>query len=206
MSDKIKKKYFVTYSFIFFVIFSLTPLNFFNFGVYANNNLLINVFSTNETIEEPYDEYNLLSNIDDFVKVPKGGVHWKVFGETIMKEYTFFDKEGNEWIGVRPEFKDQIKKLDKQNILIQGYMFPLEQDEKQKLFLLGPFPISCPYHPHISANLIIEVHAENPIVFSYDAVNIKGKLELVPKDDDYNVFFSPQRCSTGKLDLLTFTY
>ena len=114
MFDKIKKKYFVTYPFFFFVIFSFTPLNFFNFGVYANNNLLINVFSTNETIEEPYDEYNLLSNIDDFVKVPKGGVHWKVFGETIMKEYTFFDKEGNEWIGVRPEFKDQIKKLDKQ--------------------------------------------------------------------------------------------
>ena len=139
MFDKIKKKYFVTYSFFFLVIFSFTPLNFLNFGVYANNNLLMNVFSTNESIEEPYDEYNLLSNIDDFVKVPKGGVHWKVFGETIMKEYTFFDKEGNEWIGVRPEFKDQIKKLDKQNILIQGYMFPLEQDEKQKLFLLGTF-------------------------------------------------------------------
>jgi hypothetical protein len=157
--------------------------------VYANNNLLTNIFSTNETIEDPYDEYNLLSNIDDFVKVPKGGIHWKVFGETVMKEYTFFDKEGNEWIGVRPEFKDQIKMLDNQKILIQGYMFPLEQDEKQKLFLLGPFPVSCPYHPHISANLIIEVHAKSPIVFSYDAVNIKGKLELVPKDDDYNVFF-----------------
>ena len=28
-----------------------------------------------------------------------------------------------------------------------------------------------------------------PLFFSYDAVNIKGKLELVPKDDDYNVFF-----------------
>ena len=33
-----------------------------------------------------------------------------------MKEYTFFDKEGNEWIGVRPEFKEQIKKLDNQKI------------------------------------------------------------------------------------------
>ena len=28
-----------------------------------------------------------------------------------MKEYTFFDKEGNEWTGVRPEFMDQIKNL-----------------------------------------------------------------------------------------------
>jgi hypothetical protein len=80
---------------------------------YANNNPLVKVFSTNEINEDSFDEYNLLSNIDDFVKVPKGGTHWKVFGETTMKEYTFFDKDGNEWIGVRPEFKDQIKKLDK---------------------------------------------------------------------------------------------
>jgi len=188
MLNKIKKKNLI-YSVFIFVTFNLVVLSFFNFSVHANSKLLINVLSTNQINEDPYDEYNILSNIDDFVKVPKGGIHWKVFGETIMKEYTFFDKEGNEWEGVRPEFKDQIKKLDKKKILIQGYMFPLEQDEKQKLFLLGPFPVSCPYHPHISANLIIEVHAKSPIVFSYDAVNIKGKLELVPKDNDYNVFF-----------------
>ena len=53
---------------------------------------------------------------------------------------------------------------------------------------MGPFPLSCPYI-HTPSNLLIEVHAKNPIVFSYDAVNIKGKLELVPKDDDYNIFF-----------------
>ncbi|MAI29443.1 MAG: hypothetical protein CMP38_04455 [Rickettsiales bacterium] len=189
MFNKIKKKQFSFHLAFLFVVLSFVILCFFNFKVYANKNLLINIFSINETNEDLYDEFNLLTNIDDFVKVPKGGIHWKVFGETIMKEYTFFDKEGNEWTGVRPEFKDQIKKLDKKKILIQGFMFPLEQNEKQKLFLLGPFPVSCPYHPHISANLIIEVHAKNPIVFSYDAVNIKGKLELVPKDDDYNVFF-----------------
>ena len=28
-----------------------------------------------------------------------------------MNEYTF-DKEGNEWIGVRPEFTDKLKKLN----------------------------------------------------------------------------------------------
>ena len=67
-------------------------------------------------------------------------------------------------------------------------MFPLDQDEKQSLFLLGPFPLSCPYHPHTSSNLLIEVHSK-PYSLFYDAVNIKGKLELVPKDDDYNMFF-----------------
>ena len=31
----------------------------------------------------------------------------------------------------------------------------LREKEKQKLFLLGPFPVSCPYHPHISAKVSI---------------------------------------------------
>ncbi len=154
-----------------------------------DGSLLFDVFSTKTVDEDFVQEYDLLSNIDDFVSVPDGGTPWKVFGETGMNEYTFNDKEGNEWIGVRPEFTDKLKKLNSKNILIQGYMFPLEQDEKQSLFLLGPFPLSCPYHPHVSSNLLIEVHAKKPILFSYDAVNIEGKLELVPKDDDYNVFF-----------------
>ena len=190
MFNEIFKKQILNFTVTFSGVLIFVISVFFNDISYGNNkNPLIKIFSTNDINEDSYDEFNLLSNIDDFVEVPKGGIHWKVFGETLMKEYTFLDKEGNEWEGVRPEFKDQIKKLDKKKILIQGYMFPLEQDEKQRLFLLGPFPISCPYHPHISANLIIEVHAKNPIVFSYDAINIRGKLELVPKDDDYNVFF-----------------
>ena len=157
------------------------------------------MFSQNEEIKEDnsfiqeddsfIQEDDLISFVDDFVDLPKGGTSWHVFGETGMDEYPIIDKDGNEWIGVRPKFTEKIKKLDEKEILVQGYMFPLDQDEKQSLFLLGPFPLSCPYHPHTSSNLLIEVHSKNPILFSYDAVNIKGKLELVPKDDDYNMFF-----------------
>ena len=106
-----------------------------------------------------------------------------------MDEYPITDKDGYEWIGVRPKFTEAIKKLNNKEILVQGYMFPLEQDEKQSLFLLGPFPLSCPYHPHTQSNLLIEVHAKKPVLFSYDAVNIKGELELVAKDDEYNMFY-----------------
>ena len=59
----------------------------------------------------------------------------------------------------------KFAKLDEKEILVQGYMFPLDQDEKQSLFLLGPFPLSCPYHPHTSSNLLIEVHSK-PLLFS----------------------------------------
>ena len=196
---------------IFFSFFFIT-LGFFNlklliidpkiiakpFTLFQENDLLVDIFSTQTTDDDPFKEYDLLSNIDDFVTVPKGGTHWKVFGETGMKEYTFNDKDGNEWIGVRPEFSKEIKNLESKKILIQGFMFPLEQKEKQSLFLLGPFPVSCPYHPHTSANLIIEVHADKPIPFSYDAVNIEGILELVAKDDEYNVFFRLREAKINK--------
>ena len=122
----------------------------------------------------------LISNIDDFVGLPKGGTHWKVFGETKMDEYKYIDNQGFEWVGVRPIFSDKIKSLDSKRILIQGYMFPLDQDERQKTFLLVPFPATCPYHPHVSSNLIIEVHAKSSIKYSYEPVNIRGELELVP--------------------------
>ena len=115
--------------------------------------------------------------------------YYEIFGETGMDEYPIVDDDGYEWTGVKPKFTKEIKDLNSKEILVQGYMFPLEQDEKQSLFLLGPFPLSCPYHPHTSSNLLIEVHSNKPIVFSYDPVNIKGKLELVPRDDEYNVFY-----------------
>ena len=147
--------------------------------------------------EESINSGDLISNIEDFVDTPEGGISWDIFGETDINEYNIIDDEGTEWIGVRPKFKNELKKLEGKEILIQGYMFPLDQSEKQKLFLLGPFPVSCPYHFHTTANLIIEVHAKNPILFSYDPVNIKGRLELVEKDDEYNIFF---RMTDSKLD------
>ena len=156
---------------------------------------LLPIFSSNsldqESINDDFMEQQneLLKYVDDFITLPKGGISWNIFGETGMKEYSFNDKDGNEYIGYRPEFSEKIRKLDSQNILVQGYMFPLEQDDEQSLFLLGPFPLSCPYHPHTQSNLLIEVHAKKPVLFSYDAVNIKGDLELVARDDEYNMFY-----------------
>lgn len=139
--------------------------------------------------EQTYTVDDLLDNVNNFVKTPKGGIEWKIFGETKQTPYKFKSKDGFDGEGFKPEFSPALKKLDGKEIIIQGYMFPLGQDEKQSEFLLGPFPVSCPFHYHVTANMIIEVHAQKPITFSYDPVNIKGTLELVPQDDEYNVFY-----------------
>ncbi len=131
----------------------------------------------------------LIASIKSYVDTPDGGIDWKVFGRTKQRSYSYSDKEGRTWEGARPEFPDDLKQLDGQEILVKGYMFPLGQQEKQPHFLLGPFPVSCPYHYYVTPSLLIEVHAKKPVRFSYDAVSIRGKLELVPKDDEYNVFY-----------------
>ena len=95
----------------------------------------IKVNETTDSFNPIIDQDELLSSIDDFVAIPKGGTSWQIFGETEMNEYTITDPEGIEWIGFRPGFKENLKKLNGKKILIQGYMFPLEQKEKQKLFL-----------------------------------------------------------------------
>jgi hypothetical protein len=145
-------------------------------------------FST-ETDSKDAISDKLLSSIPDFVKTPEGGTSWNVLGETKQIPYSYTDQEGSEWSGVRPEFSERLKKLESKEIILQGYMFPLGQEEKQSQFLLGPFPVSCPFHYHETPNLIIEAHAKTPLEFSYDPINIKGKLELVSKDDEYNVFY-----------------
>ncbi len=130
----------------------------------------------------------IIGQIDNFTKTPEGGIDWKLFSET--KEVSYSITRNNDlWEGVKPKFSDELKKLDGQKIKMSGYMFPLDQTEKQKNFLLGPFPLTCPYHSHSPINLTIEAYAKNSIQFSYDAITVEGILELVPQDFEYNTFY-----------------
>ncbi len=143
----------------------------------------------NEPDQKTYTLQDLLDNISRFVETPKEGMSWQVFGATEQIPYEFQDEDGFDWSGFRPGFSDELKKLDGTEVYLQGYMFPLTHGEKQEMFLFGPFPITCPYHYHVTPNLIIEVQAKNAVSFSYNPVNIKGILELVPNDYEYNVFY-----------------
>ena len=131
----------------------------------------------------------LLASIKDYVDTPKGAIDWQLFGQTKQRTYTISGKDGARWMGLRPVFTNELKRFDGRSVLIKGYMFPLGQQEKQPTFLLGPFPVSCPYHYDVTPSLIIEVQAKTPVTFSYEAISVRGELELVPKDDEYNVFY-----------------
>jgi hypothetical protein len=135
-------------------------------------------------------ERTMLDYIEEFVDVPEGAIDWKIFGAT--KEVAAKGKtdDGYDIEYTKPEFSPELKMLDGKEITVKGFMFPLEAEEKQKLFLFGPFPVSCPFHYHAGPSLILQVNAdENPVQFDYDPVVITGTLELVPDDPEYNTFY-----------------
>lgn len=128
--------------------------------------------------------------IEEFVDVPEGAIDWKIFGTTKEVEVQAETEEGEEYYYSKPDFQTEVKALDGKQVKVKGYMFPLSEAEDQKLFLLGPFPLSCPFQYHVGPMLVIEVYAESdPIKFDYDPITITGKLELVPDDPENNVFY-----------------
>lgn len=126
----------------------------------------------------------------DYVDIPKGGVDWKLFGKTREINIEGKGKDGIDFQYFKPGFPPEVKALDGKEIMVKGFMFPLDAAEKQKMFLFGPFPVSCPFHYHVAPSLVIEVHADKePIKFSYDAITLKGKLQLVQKDPENSTFY-----------------
>lgn len=153
-------------------------------------------FSFEETIStEPFSDEEIIANIKEFVTTPDNGTNWETFGETKQIPYSYEDSDGYELNGVRPEFTENLKQLDGTTVILQGFMFPLGQEQDQETFLFGPFPVSCPFHYHVKPNLLIEAHAKETVKFSYDPINIKGTLELIYQDDEYNLFYKLKNVS-----------
>lgn len=145
-------------------------------------------FSYEEGSTEP--TMNLSDYIKDYVDVPDGALNWKIFGATPEQLIETQTEDGYDNSYSKPTFQPDLIALDDKEITIKGYMFPLGSEEKQKLFLFGPFPLSCPFQYHVTSNLIIEVHADgSPVEFSYEAITLTGTLELVPEDPDYGIFY-----------------
>jgi hypothetical protein len=132
-------------------------------------------FSEQEMIDEQ------ISAIEDEWKpivVSGDALPWEVFTKTAEIEECTQDDEGYDDCIIKPDYSDAIKALDGKEVTLMGFMFPLEPSETQKVFLIGPYPLSCPFHYHIGPSQVVEVLAEEGFTFSYDPITVKGILKL----------------------------
>lgn len=130
--------------------------------------------------------------VQQFVDVPAGAVDWRMLGETGEKKISGQTPEGYDFEYYSPEFTKDVAALDGKTVAIKGFMFPLDASEEQSTFLFGPFPVGCPFHYHVAPALVMEVRAARPVAFSYDAVTLQGRLELVKKDTENSTFYRLQ--------------
>lgn len=143
---------------------------------------------------EPLTEY-----IDQFITLPPGALDWKLLGTTEETQQPTKDDNGVEYTYTKPVFPPPVKELNGKTVTVKGFMFPLEEDEAQGYFLIGPFPLSCPYHYHVGPSLVIEVKmTKGKIKFTEEPIMVKGTLELVPDDPDYGSFYRLQNAEEEK--------
>jgi hypothetical protein len=117
-------------------------------------------------------------------KAKEGAIAWQDFLTTTEKSQKIVHPDGGYSFAVEPVFHEKIKALAGKEITIFGFMFPLEQSEKQAHFLIGPYPPSCPFHYHVPPSLIIEIKSKEPVEFSWDEIGVRGTLELAGKDSN----------------------
>jgi hypothetical protein len=122
------------------------------------------------------------------LEVTGGAVPWSIFAATKSFEVCKTEKDGYDACYLKPVYGDDVRNLDGTTVTIMGYMFPLEQTEDQKNFLIGPYPLSCPYHYHIGPENVIEVIAPKGIAFSFDPITIRGTLS-VRYEQETGVFY-----------------
>ena len=109
--------------------------------------------------------------------------------ETKEIEDCTVDKDGFDYCLVKPIYDENIKKYNGETVTIMGYMFPLEESEKQKKFLIGPYPLSCPFHYHVGPSQVIEIKSNDPVDFSFDPITIKGKLKVKYNKETGSFFY-----------------
>ena len=112
------------------------------------------------------------------LEVTGDAIPWQLFGKTKEIEDCTIDKDGFDYCLIKPVYDDKIKKYNGKKVTIMGFMFPLEQSEKQKRFLIGPYPLSCPFHYHVGPSQVIEISSDEAVDFSFDPITIKGELKV----------------------------
>ena len=138
---------------------------------------------TNPTSAQPAANRGMALPIDPKLlnELPevKGVVSWKVLGQVKTAQ-----------VGQRflPEFAAEIRKLDQQDVKLQGYMMAIVTGEKHDHFLLTMRPADCPFCLSVGPEYIVEVKAKTSIKHTYEPVVVAGRLNVL-RDDPYGLYY-----------------
>lgn len=91
--------------------------------------------------------------------------------------------------GDEPDFHSSIRALVDTEIEITGYMMPLKTGDRQKHFLLSPFPHDCPFCATLGPESLLEVFCTTPLKMTFKAVTLTGRFHLAGIYADNGVYY-----------------
>jgi hypothetical protein len=109
----------------------------------------------------------------------KGVVPWRILGQVSTA------RAGGRPV---PEFSPEIRKLDQQEVRLQGYMLPIVAGETHDHFLLTMRPPHCPFCLSLGPEYIVEVKSVRPIKHTYEPVVLAGRLNVL-RDDPFGLYY-----------------
>lgn len=78
------------------------------------------------------------------------------------------------------KFNDQQKELDGQELIVEGFMFPLEYTRKHQNFLVSSSPMSqCFFCGPGEAESMVYVRTTEPVDYTNRRMKVKGTFKLV---------------------------
>lgn len=115
-------------------------------------------------------------------------------GKAIWKTLTKigWKKEFNEYVGTEmqlPIFSDEVNALNGEEIIIQGFILPLDLSDGNYL-ILSAFPYaSCFFCGNAGPETVMEVYMKKPQLYASDEkVTFKGKLKLNQEDGMHLIY------------------
>ena len=88
-----------------------------------------------------------------------------------------------------PSYGVKISAYDGKEVILQGFMLPLENAERQSHFILSANPPHCYFCMPGGAESLVEILAGPPITFSYDPIVLQGTLQLIRDDDAMGLYY-----------------
>lgn len=107
-----------------------------------------------------------------------------IWSQLLQVKYEYSNSQG-----YKPQFSENLKNLSGRQVILRGYMYPLDIGPKQKHFMLSYYPIaSCFFCGGAGPESIVEVFPNVPIRTSQMPIMLQGKLEL-NNQDPQKMFF-----------------
>lgn len=125
--------------------------------------------------------------------LPENGLAWDVLETTDEQEWIDASTGRHH---IRPQFSEAVDHLDKQTVVLAGFMMPFDDSQQsQSRFLLFKYQPDCLFHMTAGPTNFVDVRVDAPVGTTDAPLVVRGVLELV-REEKGGIFY---RLTSGQI-------